>query len=67
MLLRLPQSIGKAKQRVKKYLPKSPQHKKEVILALAKEFDVGFMPKISSYYANGSSDENMVKEIQNYY
>ena len=36
-------------------------------MALAKKFDVGVMPKMSSDYGNRLLDENMVKEIQNYY
>lgn len=36
-------------------------------MALAKKSDVGVMPKMSSDYGNRLLDENMVKEIQNYY
>ena len=36
-IFKTPQSLGKAKNRVKKFLPQSPRHKKELLLSLAND------------------------------
>ena len=61
-----PQSIGKAKSRIKTFLPKSPLHKKELILSLAKQFCITCKVKNTSL-GNKSLSSDTIQKVKSFY
>ena len=66
-IFKTPQSLGKAKNRVKKFLPQSPRHKKELVLSLANDF--GIECHIRQEIANGNKGfpQETVDKVKSYY
>ena len=63
-VLKTPQSLGKAKNKVKKHLPQSLRHKKELILWVSEEFGI----KVSNNTnANKSVSEDIMKKKKKHY
>ena len=61
------QSLGKAKSRVKKFLPLSPRHKKELLLSLANDF--GIECRVRQEIANGNKalPQETIDKVKSYY
>ena len=61
------QSLGKAKSLVKKFLPLSPRHKKELLLSLANDF--GIECRVRQEIANGNKalPQETIDKVKSYY
>ena len=59
-----PQPLGKDKNRVKKHLPQSPRHKKELILSMAEECGIKVT---NSTNGNKSISKDIIKKVKEYF
>ena len=60
-----PQGLGKAKNRIKKHLPKSLHHKRELVMSLAHEY--GMKSSIDSPSSNRSICEETIHKVKSYF
>ena len=66
-IFKTPQSLGKAKNCVKKFLPQSPRHKKKLLLSLANDF--GIECHVRQEIANGNKGlpQETIDKVKSYY
>ena len=64
-IFKTPQALGKAKSRIKQQLPKSPRHKRELVMSLAHEY--GMKSPIDSLGGNRSICEETIQKVKSYF
>ena len=64
-IFKTPQALGKAKSRIKQQLPKSPRHKRELVMSLAHEY--GMKSPIDSLRGNRSICEETIQKVKSYF